>query len=89
MRDFETSKTTYIYAFHVFSSVHPIFFDDNIEENDPSIVDARDVRTKEELPFETTKDTYLVQVHPVEAILDPNYFVKKVKQCETRRRKNM
>lgn len=69
--------------------MHPIFFDDNIDEDDPSIVDARDVRLKQELPFESTKDVYLVKVHPVEAILDPNYFVKKVKQCETSRRRRL
>ena len=60
-------------------SVTQIFFDDNIFHSNAHIVDARDVRTGESIPFSIAKNSHLIRVEPVNAILDPMYFVR----CET------
>eukprot|EP00050_Salpingoeca_kvevrii_P019246 m.84031 g.84031 ORF g.84031 m.84031 type:complete len:402 (-) comp8327_c0_seq2:984-2189(-) len=66
---------------------HPIFFDDNIERDYAHIVDARDLKTGESLPFEMALGLYLVRVLPIEAVFDHEYFIKEIESCEARRRK--
>jgi len=41
--------------------------------------------TGKELPFEQTKDEYLVKGEPYLAITDPNYFIKALAKCEEAR----
>lgn len=65
-------------------SEHPIFFDDNIGNNDAVIVDVRDVRTGKNIPFEKT-GAFLVPVRQLDLIRDPSYFVRHVQACEARR----
>jgi len=61
---------------------HHIFFDDNIERGRAHIVDARDAATGEPLPFCTTSGIHLIRAEPLEAIRDPEYFVKAVVAAE-------
>ena len=53
-----------------------IFFDDNIGYNSAHIADARNAVTGESIPFEDAKNTYLIRAEPVNAILDPKFFVR-------------
>eukprot|EP00826_Nyctotherus_ovalis_P034638 TRINITY_DN2903_c0_g1_i1.p3 TRINITY_DN2903_c0_g1~~TRINITY_DN2903_c0_g1_i1.p3 ORF type:complete len:119 (-),score=23.35 TRINITY_DN2903_c0_g1_i1:127-483(-) len=63
--------------------VHQIFFDDNID-SDPefSIVDIRDLKSGKNISYEEAINTYMVQVDTIKAILDDDYFIKKVRECE-------
>lgn len=62
-----------------------IFFDDNADDGMDCIVDVRDVVTGEEIPNDKFMDLYVVKVHPHKAILEPEYFIKKIEECEMRR----
>ena len=62
-----------------------IFFDDNADSPESCIVDVRDVVTGEQLPYKKFMDMYVVKVHPHRAILESDYFVKCIEQCELRR----
>lgn len=61
-----------------------IFFDDNIGSGD-SIVDVRDLITGETIPFKRAINKFIVQVEPDKAILENDYFLKKIEECERRR----
>ena len=61
---------------------HTIFFDDNVKENDAYIVDMRDETTGEPLPFSETNGVFLVRVVPFEMLLDENYYIKCLEDCE-------
>lgn len=65
---------------------HHIFFDDNIR-SDPSknIVDVRDLITGEQIPFKRAINKYIVIVDSEKAILENDYFVKRIEECEKRR----
>ncbi|CAJ1456518.1 unnamed protein product [Effrenium voratum] len=54
-----------------------VFFDDNIEPFDARIVDCRDDYGNT-VPDSVALDKYLVKVNPVEAMLDDNYFLRKL-----------
>lgn len=62
-----------------------IFFDDNADEGDECIVDVRDIITGERIEQHKYMDMYVVKVHPHRAILEPEYFIKKIEECELRR----
>lgn len=62
-----------------------IFFDDNADSAESCIVDVRDVITGEALPYKKFMDMYVVKVHPHRAILENDYFVKLIEQCEAKR----
>lgn len=62
-----------------------IFFDDNADDGDDCIVDVRDVITGERIPQKKFMDMYVVKVHPHRAILEPEYFIKKIEECEMKR----
>lgn len=64
------------------SSVIQVFFDDNIGYGSAHIVDARDPQTGEALPFKGLQGKELVKVEPLNAILDPKYFIRAVAECE-------
>lgn len=63
-----------------------IFLDDNIYmSNDfpaKSIVNLRDKRTGELMRNDQYMDLFLVQVEPLDAIPNRNYFIEKVELCE-------
>jgi hypothetical protein len=58
------------------SSVVQMFFDDNIGLSKPHIVDVRDVRSGESIPFRQARQAFLTRSEPVHAIMDPQYFVR-------------
>ena len=62
-----------------------VFFDDNADDGEECIVDVRDVVTGEKIPQHKYMDMYVVKVHPHKAILEPEYFIKKIEECEMRR----
>eukprot|EP00808_Paulinella_micropora_P013273 g20465.t1 len=58
-----------------------IFFDDNIELDDPHIVDAR-YEDGSEIPWSFSQHRYLVKAEPYASILDPDYFIKELQRVE-------
>ena len=62
-----------------------IFFDDNADEGEDCIVDVRDIITGERIEQSKYMDMYVVKVHPHKAILEPEYFIKKIEECEMKR----
>jgi len=62
-----------------------IFFDDNADDGEDCIVDVRDVITGEKVAQNKYMDMYVVKVHPHKAILEPEYFIKKIEECEMKR----
>lgn len=61
-----------------------IMFDDNIGYGSPHIVDARDARTGQPVSFKEVNNRHLVKAEPLNAILDPQYFVRQVHECVVR-----
>ena len=63
------------------SGARSIFFDDNIQESDAYIVDARwpDGRA---LPFRACENRCLVRADPLAAVMHVDYFIRKVAECE-------
>jgi hypothetical protein len=59
-----------------------IFFDDNIEHDRAHAVDARDLQSGQPLPFNETKGRHLWRVNPYLAIMDDDYFINCVRECE-------
>ena len=57
-----------------------IFFDDNISSDSDyfSIVDVRDIRTGHHIPYHEAEGKYHFGVKPHEAILDIDYFLKRI-----------
>lgn len=62
-----------------------IFFDDNADEGEDCIVDVRDVITKEILPYKKMLNRYVVKCEPHRAILESDYFIKQIEECEKNR----
>jgi hypothetical protein len=62
-----------------------IFFDDNAEYMEDCIIDCRDVVTGKQIPYDKFIDMYVVMVHPTNAIMEMDYFIKKIEQAETKR----
>jgi hypothetical protein len=58
------------------SRIIQMFFDDNIGYTSAHIVDVRDVRTGESVPFSKVKNAQLNRAEPVNAILDDMFFVR-------------
>lgn len=62
--------------------------DDNVymgnEFPDKSIINLRNKLTGEQMPNDEYLDLFLVQVEPVDSILNRNYFIEKVELCEKR-----
>jgi len=59
-----------------------IFFDDNVLDNEYSIVDCRDLITKNQIPQPETLGKYTIKVDTLAAINDQNYFFKIIEACE-------
>eukprot|EP00826_Nyctotherus_ovalis_P026662 TRINITY_DN2080_c0_g3_i1.p1 TRINITY_DN2080_c0_g3~~TRINITY_DN2080_c0_g3_i1.p1 ORF type:complete len:221 (+),score=79.98 TRINITY_DN2080_c0_g3_i1:1111-1773(+) len=63
-----------------------IFFDDTIgEDSEMSEVDIRNLVTGEPISYQNAINKYMVRVETHKAILENDYFVKRVEECETRR----
>mmetsp|Transcript_78094 Transcript_78094/g.215947 ORF Transcript_78094/g.215947 Transcript_78094/m.215947 type:complete len:458 (-) Transcript_78094:119-1492(-) len=58
-----------------------IFFDDNIEINDPRIVDCRDPNGLA-IPASKSLSRLCVKVNPIEALFDHDYFLRKLQSSE-------
>lgn len=54
-----------------------VFFDDNIDHDDPRIVDIRDPNGQPLAPSKTM-NKICIKVNPVEALLDDDYFFRKL-----------
>lgn len=81
--------------------IHQIFFDDNVFLNEYKkkkklIVDVRDasksalnsklnLENGESIEPEVFLDKYVVKVNSLQAIMDEEYFIKKIQECEQRR----
>ena len=62
---------------------HVLFFDDNIRRAYAHIVDVRDHVTGEHIPFAEANGVYLHRARPVDIVLDNQYFVKALTECES------
>lgn len=62
--------------------VHSVFFDDNIELAEAHIVDVRNALTGESLPFGLTNGRFIVRANPLDAIMDDNYFIRRLEAAE-------
>jgi len=60
--------------------VNTIFFDDNVEQYEPRIVDCRD-EFGNPYPKEKSLGVMISKVNPVEAALDDRYFLRSVERC--------
>lgn len=61
-----------------------IFFDDNADESSETqtcIVDVRDLKTGEQIPYKQFIDKYVIKVQPHRAILEPDYFIKLIENA--------
>ncbi|OMJ90965.1 hypothetical protein SteCoe_6530 [Stentor coeruleus] len=65
--------------------IQHIFFDDNIDIENPKIVDVRDVVTGEPIPFKRSINKYIFRVDSYRAIVEQDYFYKSVLACEENR----
>ena len=64
-----------------FENLH-IFFDSFDKQTDyDDEIDIINVVTKEKMSFDFCKDKFLVNTNIYEAILDSNYFIKKINHC--------
>ena len=64
------------------SHIHPIFFDDNIENTKESIVDCKNTDNNTTMEYIEAIDKYLVQVDTLQACKNENYFIEKLKYAE-------
>lgn len=67
------------------TSVHHVFFDDNIQRDHAKIVDARHSVTGEHLPFDSVKGVYLIRAVGYECILNKRYFIEQLEHAEALR----
>eukprot|EP01083_Nonionella_stella_P093729 262766_1 len=71
------------------AAVHQIFFDDNLEFDRAGIVDVRKLNVNEgkkcvsDSEWNELKQKHLVRCEPLEVILDDDFFVRHIVQCET------
>ena len=61
-----------------------IFFDDYAGDYE-CCVDVRDLMTGQPMSYQQTKDQYLVHCDPHRAILETDYFIRCIEQCEENR----
>lgn len=66
------------------TKVQHLFFDGNIRSSHTYSVDIRDAVTEKPVPHEEAKDVYFHQVDLVQAITDPEYYIKALQQCEAK-----
>lgn len=66
------------------TKVQHVFFDGNILGTSTNSVDIRDAVSREPVPFEEAKEVYFHRVNPVQAIVDPEYYIKALQNCEAK-----
>jgi len=67
-------------------NIHQIFFDDNINDNlECSIVDIRSASTGKKIEYRNAIGKYMVKVESDKVILDEDYFIKKLYECEAKK----
>ena len=64
------------------NNIHPIFFDDNIENTDKSIVDCKNTYTNKTMEYKSAIDKYIIRVNTLEACMNPDYFKMKLVVAE-------
>ena len=62
--------------------VEVFFFDDNITQDELSIVDCRDINTGTTVKDKNIKEKYLIKVDTLKAAEDKNYFLNIIKKAE-------
>ena len=63
-------------------NVEVFFFDDNITQDEFSIVDSRNIKNGKSIVDKNIKDKYLIDVDTLKATEDEYYFVDIIKQAE-------
>ena len=76
----KTHGKLYLIDPYDFDNLH-IFFDTYENQNDFNKIDIINVVTKEKMSYEFCKDKFIVNTNIYEAILDSDYFIKKINQC--------
>lgn len=71
------------------TKVQHILFDGHIQKGNAHCVDVRDVVDGTEVPFAEADDVYMHRVDFYQACLDPDYFTKALKTCETKFSQNI
>ena len=69
--------------------IHHIFFDDEITNAEDCCVDVWDIAEKKRVPLDEAYGKFLYEVDPVEAILNPDYFINAFNQCVKRREEDI
>ena len=64
------------------NNVEVFFFDDNITQDEFSIVDSRNIKNGKSIVDKNIKDKYLIDVDTLKATEDEYYFVDIIKQAE-------
>lgn len=62
-----------------------VFFDDKADEEDACIVDVRDYKTQEIVPWKKFMRKNVIKVVPHRAILEPDYFVQMIELTDKNR----
>ena len=63
------------------NNVEVFFFDDNITQDEFSIVDSRNIKNGKSIVDKNIKDKYLIDVDTLKATEDEFYFVDIIKQA--------
>jgi hypothetical protein len=66
------------------TKVQHILFDGHIQKGNAYCVDVRDAVDGTAVPFAEAEDVYMHRVDFYQACLDPDYFTKALKTCETK-----
>ena len=70
-------------------NTHHIFFDDNIKADEAYIIDIWDVSTKQRVKFSDAQNLYICQADFIQAVTDPDFFIKQVNKCLEERSKRV
>lgn len=66
------------------TKVQHIFFDGNIHAENTHCVDVRDASSEKPFPYEDVEDVHFHRVNTVQAIVDPEYYIKALQKCEAK-----
>ena len=69
-------------------SVHQIFFDDNARP-ELSNVSCIDLHNGDFVSEKRSRDKFIVAVDPLRAIIEQDYFLKKIEECEFNRKEEL
>ena len=71
-----SSQTEHGRGADIHSAPMHFFFDDNVERDRAHIVDVRDAKTFEKVPFSLSENVFIRKVEPYFAIVNENYFIE-------------